>query len=325
MKNSWCASQARLVEPTPDWPPSPIWLTRFTAQHYSPKETPGNLRNMVGAPNGARKRKRTREHNTPVVDVDLWLQQTRQANDLHAIQWFTRTFLQQGVAKKQNHKKSRTLNVLHNRWLRICTYMEDLARAHLRTVASTYERKSLGVQSMRHIRGLRSLYDQASRAKQAYHSLVTGHLHEQLLVARMRRRLNSLHQTVETMYHTAKHVATTLYCDSTTVICLTHRYKQHLNKFQELYRTGQCYTQTILNHILDWVYREKLAAQAHQTRRTLYETVTRPMTQQLYLQRKPPREEWDPSAWEVPLQPLPKHHKAHWDPIELEILSTTYH
>ena len=26
-----------------------------------------------------------------------------------------------------------------------------------------------------------------------------------------------------------------------------------------------------------------------------------------------PREEWDPTLWEIPLQPLPKKHKAHWD------------
>ena len=84
------------------------------------------------------------------------------------------------MAKKQSHKKSRTLNVLHNRWLRIRTYMEDLARAHLRTIANTYQCESLGVRSMHHIRGLRSLHDKASGAKQAYHSLVTGHLHEQL-------------------------------------------------------------------------------------------------------------------------------------------------
>ena len=25
-------------------------------------------------------------------------------------------------------------------------------------------------------------------------------------------------------------------------------------------------------------------------------------------------EEWGPTLWEMPLQPLPKRHKAHWDP-----------
>ena len=95
----------RLVGPTPDLPPSPLWLTRFTAQHCAPKETPRNLRNMVTSPSGARKRKRTPEHNTPVIDVDLWIQEARQANDSEVIQWFTRTVLHQLEAKTQNYKK----------------------------------------------------------------------------------------------------------------------------------------------------------------------------------------------------------------------------
>ena len=150
---------------------------------------------------------------------------------------------------------------------------------------SSYRRESPGAQSMHHIRGLRSLYDKASRAKQAYHSLVTGHLHEQLLVASMKHRLNSLHQTTETMHHTAKHVVTTLYYGSTTVVCLARCYRQHIHRSQELYRTRQCYTQSTLNHTMDWF------TQAHQTKRTLYDTATRPIHQQLYLQRKRPREE----------------------------------
>ena len=42
----------QLAAPTPNLPPSPLWITRFTAQHYTPRETPQNLQNMVGAPTG---------------------------------------------------------------------------------------------------------------------------------------------------------------------------------------------------------------------------------------------------------------------------------
>ena len=126
----------RLVGPTQDLLPSPLWLTRFTAQHYSPTETPGNLRNMIEAPSGSRKHKRTHEQNTPFFDVDLWLYEARQINNSEAIQWFTRTILQQGEARKQNHKKPRMLNVPHNRWLQICTCMEDLAWANLPTTTN---------------------------------------------------------------------------------------------------------------------------------------------------------------------------------------------
>ena len=57
---------------------------------------------------------------------------------------------------------------------------------------------------MYHIRGLRSLYNKASRAKEACHSLVTGHLHEPLLVNRMRHCLRSFHRTTQTIYHTSQ-------------------------------------------------------------------------------------------------------------------------
>ena len=74
---------------------------------------------------------------------------------------------------------------------------------------------------------------------------------------------------------------------------------------------------------MDWVYREGVVTHAHQLKCTLYKTTTPPIHQQLYLQRKRLREEWDPFAREVPLQPLLKHHKAHRDPIEWEILPMT--
>ena len=66
---------------------------------------------------------------------------------------------------------------------------------------------------------------------------------------------------------------------------------------------AQTFRQTILNHILDWVYRERLVAHAHHTKHTLYEAATRPMNRQLYLQRNRPKEEWDPCAWEAPYNP----------------------
>ena len=129
---------------------------------------------------------------------------------------------------------------------------------------------------MHHIHRLRSHFNKSLRAKQAYHSLVTGHLHKQLLVARIRHRVNSLHhdRKTKTICHAAKHIVTTLYYDSTTVIYLARRYKQHVHRSQELYDTRPCYTQCMMNHTKDCVYREGLATHAHQSKRTLYQTAT---------------------------------------------------
>ena len=40
----------KYADPTPQQPPSPLWLTKYIAQALPPRETPQNLRNHVGAP-----------------------------------------------------------------------------------------------------------------------------------------------------------------------------------------------------------------------------------------------------------------------------------
>ena len=61
---------------------------------------------------------------------------------------------------------------------------------------------------------------------------------------------------------------------------------------------------------------------SYQQKTTLYWDASRQARQTGHLIRKRPREQWDPTLWEVPLQPLPKRHTAHWDPNEWEILRT---
>ena len=76
----------QIAAPTPNLPPSPLWITRFTTQHYIPRETPQNLRNMVGAPTGhTRKHKRSTSHDQLVTDVETWLHEAHQANDQEAV------------------------------------------------------------------------------------------------------------------------------------------------------------------------------------------------------------------------------------------------
>ena len=42
-----------------------------------------------------------------------------------------------------------------------------------------------------------------------------------------------------------------------------------------------------------------------------YTTSTKPIRNQLFLLGKRPREEWDPTLWEIPLLLLPKRCKEH--------------
>ena len=71
----------KLADPTPDLGPSTLWITRFTGTQYTPRQTPQNLRDHVGAPTGTQKRKRIPNDEAPIIDVDLWLHEAHQAND----------------------------------------------------------------------------------------------------------------------------------------------------------------------------------------------------------------------------------------------------
>ena len=56
-----------------------------------------------------------------------------------------------------------------------------------------------------------------------------------------------------------------------------------------------------------------------QQKTTLYWDVSRQARQTIYLIRTRPREQRDPTMWEVPLRPLRQRQIAHWDPNEWEI------
>ena len=66
----------KLADPTPQQPPSPLWLTRFVAQPLPPRDTAQNLRNQVGAPLRYCAQNRKREAKTTTtepIDPELWL------------------------------------------------------------------------------------------------------------------------------------------------------------------------------------------------------------------------------------------------------------
>ena len=75
----------------------------------------------------------------------------------------------------------------------------------------------------------------------------------------------------------------------------------------------------LYNHAVEWFSREQLEQHTHTTMYTLHNSETHMIRQQMYLYQKHPREEWDPSVWEIPFRPLPKRQKIHWDPMEWEI------
>ena len=113
------ALRQTLADPTPQQPPSPLWLTRFIAQPLPPRETARNLRDQIGAPlrYPARNRNRKAETTATVtVDAELWLQAAHAANDGEAVTWFTNIHRSQKRIHEECTSKRRRLNNLAHRW-----------------------------------------------------------------------------------------------------------------------------------------------------------------------------------------------------------------
>ena len=128
--------RCKLADPTPELPPSPLWITLHGTTHHE-KRHKTCVTSQVGAPcRTSQKRKQTEEHDELIIDVDTWLQEARQANDEGALHCFTRTILHQPTATAPLRKKPRALNVLHICWAALLSCMKGLARRHLRTVAT---------------------------------------------------------------------------------------------------------------------------------------------------------------------------------------------
>ena len=119
-------------------------------------------------------------------------------------------------------------------------------------------------------------------------------------------------------YDHAKHDTMRQYADTKMSLLSYERFAQ-LRTDTTLLLT--CHTQQALYTLLQ---QERIIQLAQETTKTyrlkaaLYWDASRQARQTIYFIRKRPREQWDPTLWQVPLQPLPKRQKAHWDPNEWE-------
>ena len=111
----------------------------------------------------------------------------------------------------------------------------------------------------------------------------------------------------------------TWYASAETSLLIRKRYEEmctETNKPVAHYVRQAHYMWRRKEHILSMTQRFNNSCKQKTTQ---YWDATRQPRQTTYLIRKRPREQWDPTLWEVPLQPLPKRHKTHWDPNEWEI------
>ena len=240
----------KYADPTPQQPPSPLWLTKYVAQALPPRETPQNLRNHVGAPMwcGTKRKRKTDVATEEAIDPDQWLRDAGGTGDDEAVAWF------------------------------------------------------------------------ATRAD--YHRLVTKLVEEQMQAQQLQDSHAHLCQIHRQWYDRAKYDTGLWYADAKLLLLISDRYRRlsaATEKLLDLYQRQATCMWRQQKHLTNMTQCYHDACK-HKT--THYWQTTRPARQTIYLIRKRPREHWDPTWWEVPLQPLPKRHKTHWDPNEWEIPMT---
>ena len=218
----------KLADPTPDLGPSTLWITRFTGTQCTPRETPQNLRDRVGAPTGTQKRKRTPNDEAPLIDVDLWLHEACPANDDGAVQWFTKSVIHTNPPPQTANKRARHHDTLLAQATQHLTNLENLTMRHLRLVTNMYNRTHLCEQTMHHIRNLRDMYDSAIAAKRKYHALQASLAQDHLRKTRTEHQYLQYCTDVAHTYEVAKQTARQLYEDGFNYLRLTRRYTIHI-------------------------------------------------------------------------------------------------
>ena len=304
----------KLADPTPLQPPSPLWLTRFIAQPHPPRETARNLHDKVGAPQQYPNRNRKHKAEataTVTVDTELWLQAARAANDGEAITWFTNTHRPQKQIHEECTSKRRRLNNLDYRWKHHLSLLDKLAVQHAHRASECYHYAHVNETTLHHIRELRTTYAKTLTAKQDHHLLVTNLLREHIETQRHTNTYTALCLERRQLYEQAKHSTMQQYNSAKTSYLMHEKYTRLCTNSDLLLTDHRRQAQYALLQQGRFIQLDHATATACRKKIAVFWDATRQARQTIYLAGKRTREQWYPTLWEVPLQPLPKRQNAH--------------
>ena len=254
------------------------------------------------------------------IDPDQWIRDARGARDDEALAWFaTRAII---TAQDEHTKKRKRLTVDTQRSKQYSERADRMAQEHAQQIRDIYHRAHAAAVAGQRLRTLHMCYTNTLTAKTDYHRLVTKLVEEQMQAQQLQDTHAHLGQIRRQWYEQAKYDTGLWYADAKLLLLIRDRYRRlsaGTEKLLDLYQRQATYVWRQQKHLTNMTQCYHDACK-HKT--THYRQTTRPARHTIYLIRKRPREHWDPTLWEVPLQPLPKRHKTHWDPNEWEIPMT---
>ena len=185
--------------------------------------------------------------------------------------------------------------------------LHGLSRAHQRIITREYNQATIREQSLHHLRSLKHTFLTAMTAKREYHTLHTNILRDQLHVRRKTWQCHILHTETRQLNDHAKSRTVEIFQNSKTIHSLHSRLSSTYQRTKEAFAKQTRTKQAIYSLALKWAQWHTLAAEAINQRRQMFEDETRTIRQLILFHKKRPRDEWDPTLWEVPLRPTKRH------------------
>ena len=211
----------KYANPTPQQPPSPLWLTKYVAQALPPRETPQNLRNHVGAPMwcGTKGERKTQVATAEPIDPDQWIRDARGADDDEAVAWFAgRATI---TAQDEHTKKRQRLSVDAQRWEQYRKTTDRLAQEHAQQTHDIYHRAQAAAVARQHLRTLHTCYTNTLTAKTDYHRLVTKLVEEPMTAQQLQDTHAHLCQIHRQWYEQAKYGTGIWYADANLLLLIS--------------------------------------------------------------------------------------------------------
>ena len=150
------------------------------------------------------------------------------------------------------------------------------------------------------------MYTKTLTAKRDYHLSVTNLLKEHIETQHHTNAYMPLCLERKQWYEQAKHFTMQQYANAKTSFLTHERYERLWANTALLltdHRRQARYAFLQQGRFIQLVHD---AAKAYRQKTALYWDASRQARQTIYFARKRIREQWDPTLWEVPLQPLPK-------------------